>query len=140
MNDPLAFMNSTSAIAIRVLSSLIASFATLVLMPLLAPGNHKHPPGIIILCSIAMMGAGWLMLPVKSRLLGIIHSILMMVVGGYLLSLVQPFFLGSNGMEDNPAAGAIVSANLFIAVFGLVTIFAGIAVIFSFASQSSKNI
>jgi hypothetical protein len=97
-------------------------------MPILAPGNQNHPPIFIIISAITAVCAGWLFVVFKSRLIGLVHAILMLLVGGYLLSVGLPYFIAAPGTADNPAAGMIALANLVVVAAGTVTIGAGVAV------------
>lgn len=76
-----------------------------------------------------MTCAGWLFAGLKVRLIGLIHGVLMLVMGGYLLSLCLPFFLNPPGMVDNAAAGLIALTNFVAAIIGVVTFTSGVAII-----------
>ena len=118
---------------IRIAAASVATIVACVFMPILAPGDQNHPPSSIIISAVAMMLAGWIYAYSKVRLVGLIQGVLMLVVGSYLLSISLPFFIKPPGMVDNAAAGTITFANLVIVVFGVLTLLAGIGVLFALA-------
>jgi hypothetical protein len=65
------------------------------------------------------------------RFFGLVHAVLMLVLGGYLLSIGLPFLLDPHGMADNAAAGAIALANLVVAVSGAIIFASGVSVMCS---------
>lgn len=95
-------MNPKLAVAVGVDSASVATFVTCVLMPILAPGNAKRAPMFIIVSAIGATCAGWIYVGLKARFVGLTHAALMLLVGGYLLSVGMPFCLNPSGMADNP--------------------------------------
>ncbi len=125
---------------IRVGSAVVATLVTCLLIPILAPGNHKHAPALIIVSAVIMTCAGWLFVALKVRSIGIIHAALMLIVGGYLLSVGLPVLLDPRGMGDNAAAGVIALANLVVAVAGGITVAGGVAVFqLAFSSKGTDT-
>ena len=131
-------MNPKLAIGVRIGSALVASVVTCVLLPILAPGNHKHAQVFIIASGIGATCAGWLYVGLKARVVGLIHAALMLVVGGYLLSIGMPLFLNPTGLTDNAAAGVIALFNFVLVVCGALMLAGGIGVIFS-AMENKKS-
>ena len=123
-------MNPKLAIAVRIGSALVASAVTGLLLPILAPGNQKHAPEFVIASGIGATCAGWIYVGLKVRAVGLIHAALMLVVGGYLLSIGMLFFLNPPGLTDNAAAGIIAWSNLILVVCGALTLAGGIGVVF----------
>ena len=87
-----------------------------------------------------MTCAGWLHVGLKARSVGTIHAALMLVVGGYLLSVGLPVLLDPGGTADNAAAGVIALANLVVAASGGITVAGGLAVLrLAFSSRGTDT-
>lgn len=131
-------MNKDLKSSIRMASASIATVLACVVMPMLAPGDQSHAPILFVIFAIIAVCAGWLFILFKLRLLGLLHAILMLVVGGYFLSVGLPYFVAAPGKGDNPAAGAIGFANLVVVAVGIITLGAGVAVM-SFGLSLEKK-
>src|SRR6185436_16425128 len=118
---------------IAILSAIFVAIIAAGIAFVLSPGQHRHPPGLVVASAILMACSGWLYASRRYRVAGVIQAVLMLGVGAYLISLALPILLSSRGWTDNAAAGAIAMANVIVAALGALTIVGGLAVILSVA-------